>query len=280
MIDDAKAAHKLAELLRLGALKPVHHSDSDERQGFKELVQRYHDVTKQLTRHKNKVKAKFRAHAIPCPGDSVFNPDPDNRDAWLRKLDGEAVQICVQLLWETLDHLAHQRDELLCHIRRLARQFPQVGRFQQLPGIGLIRAATFFALIDTPHRFRTQGKLWVYCGIGIARARSGQSSGPEHLTYFGNRRLKEAAKGAALCAIKVGSNPFATKYRRQLDEGMAPELARLSVARSIVNTISAMWRRDEEYQPDRPNPWKDDRRRPTTTAAMNENVLATATPDD
>jgi transposase len=121
--------------------------------------------------------------------------------------------------------------------------------------VGLVRAATFFAFIDTPHRFASKGKLWSYCGLGIAGPESGEWSGPEHLTYFGNRNLKDALKGAALSAIQLGDNPFADKYRRQLDEGMPAHLARLSVARSIANTLWSMWRRDEEYRPDRANPW-------------------------
>jgi transposase len=255
MINDAISARKLAQLFRAGSIKPVHHSESDERQEFKELVQAYHDLTKQLTRCKNQVKAKFRARAISCSGDSVFNANPDNRAKWLAKLKSKGAQAYVQLVWERLDLMEAQRERLLCDIRQLAKQFPQIARFMQIPGIGLVRAVTFFAFLDTPQRFRTKGKLWGYCGIGIAKPSSGQSSGPEHLNRFGNRTLKSVLKGAALRAIQAGDNPFADKYRRQIAEGIAPELARLSVARSIASTMWAMWRKDEDYQPDRASPW-------------------------
>lgn len=255
MIDDPTAARKLAHLLRTGSLKPVHHSASDERQEFKELVQAYHDATKQATRCKNQIKSRFRSRAIATSGAAVFDPDPDNRAAWLDKLEGKGARYRVAFLLDRLDYLEGQREQLLGYLRRLARQFPELQRFQDVPGIGFIRAATFFAFLDTPHRFRTKGRLWGYCGIGIAKASSGQSSRPEHLTRFGNRVLKDALKGAALTAIQTGNNPFADKYRRLLDQGMAPELARLTIARSIANTMWAMWRKGEQYQPDRANPW-------------------------
>lgn len=254
-IDDEAAARKLAELLRGGLLKPVHHSHSAERQAFKELVQAYHDQNKQITRYKNKLKAKFRRRGIPCGGSAVYGQR--DRAAWLAKLPGDGARVQVQLLWDTLDHLQAQQQQLRRHIARLAKHFVQIARFQELPGVGLIRAATFFAFVDTPHRFRTKGKVWVYCGIGIAKARSGETSGPEHLTYFGNRVLKGMLKGAALSAIHTSDNPFADKYRRQVESGTPPELARLNVARSIANTLWAMWRRDEDYQPHRPHPWDD-----------------------
>ena len=195
--------------------------------------------------------------AVPCAGSSVYRPS--NRDEWQAELShDEGALYVVQMHWGALDYLEGQKHELERYIRQLARQFPQVERFQQVPGVGLIRAVTFFAIIDTPHRFATKGKLWSYCGIGIAGQKSGQSSGPEHLTYYGNRRLKDALKGAALTAINCGPNPFADKYRCQRDSGLAPELARLNVARSIANTLWAMWRRDEDYQPDRVHPYADD----------------------
>lgn len=254
-IDDEAAAYKLAELLRGGFLKPVHHSESAERQTFKELVQAYHDQTKQITRYKNKLKAKFRRRGISCVGGGVYAPR--DREAWLEKLPGDGARIQVQFLWDTLDHLEAQHDRLRREIARLGKQFVQIVRFQNLPGVGLIRAATFFAFVDTPHRFRTKSKLWTYCGIGIAKPRSGEICGPEHLTYFGNRVLKDTLKGAALSAIHAPDNPFADKYRRQLQDGMPPEIARISIARSIANTLWGMWRRDEDYQPDRPHPWDD-----------------------
>jgi len=255
MIDDATSARKLVELVRAGSIKPVHHSDSDERQQFKELVQAYHDQTRELTRCKNKIKAKFRGRAIDCTGSSVFNAAPDNRERWLAQLPTGGTRVHVRILWERLDLLEAQKRTLLSAIRQLAAQFPEVERFMQLPGIGLIRAVTFFAVIDTPHRFPTKGKLWGYCGLGIAGRKSASIIGPEHLTRFGNRTLKNALKGAALTAIQIGGNLFADRYQQKIADGMSAELARVNVARSIANTMWAMWRRGEEYQPDRANPW-------------------------
>lgn len=279
-IDDEAAARKLAELLRAGLLKPVHHSQSLERQEFKELVQAYHDLSKQITRFKNKLKAKFRRRGIPCPGAQVYAAG--EREEWLAKLPGEGARVQAQLLWDTLDHLQLQQHDLRGKLRRLAKQFVPVERFQDLPGIGFIRAATFFAFVDTPHRFATKGKLWTYCGLGIAKASSGQTSGPEHLTYFGNRVLKDALKGAALSAVHASDNPFAAKYHSQVAGKTAPELALLNTARSIANTLWAMWRRDEEYEPNRPIPpqWQRSAKATATTTAtapVSETAKATAT---
>jgi len=156
----------------------------------------------------------------------------------------------VQLLWDTVDHLELHKHRLQRAIATQAKQFPEIARFQDVPGIGLIRAATFFAFIDTPHRFPSRGKLWVYCGVGIASSRSGEGKPIEHLTYFGNRILKDLAKGAALSAIHAGNdNPFASKYTRLIQGGKDPHIAWLDVARSVITTLWIMWRKGQEYQP-------------------------------
>ncbi|MCH8012124.1 MAG: hypothetical protein IIA61_09295 [Candidatus Marinimicrobia bacterium] len=54
---DLLDASKLVHLLRGQFIHPVHHTHDPEREEFKNLVLTYHDVTKQLTRFKNKLKA-------------------------------------------------------------------------------------------------------------------------------------------------------------------------------------------------------------------------------
>jgi hypothetical protein len=85
--------------------------------------------------------------------------------------------------------------------------------------------------------------------------------------------LKDMLKGAAISAIQAGDNPFADKFHRLLVTKTAPELARLTVARSIANTLWAMWRKDEGYQPHRPTQWEQHNSAETTattTAAMRD----------
>jgi transposase len=247
-MSDGKAAKMLAEMLRQGLLHRIHHSESAERQAFKELVQAYHSTSAELARHKNKLKAQFRRRAIDARGASVYKPE--DRAHWNAKFPEGGAPLQVQLLWGRVDHLQQEKDCLLRQIAVDSKRFVQIARFQAVPGVGLIRATTFFSFIDTPDRFATRGKLWTYCGIGIASKRSGEGAPLEHLTHFGNRVLKDIAKGAALSAAHAASeNRFASKYERLLGTGKAPEIARLDVARSVITTLWAMWRKDEEYKP-------------------------------
>lgn len=247
-IDDATAAQKLAQLLRAGYIKPVHHN-TQKHQLFKELIQLYHDTSGEVVRFKNKLKAKFRQHGVNCTGTEVYSHK--GRQCWLGRLEDPQARYQVQFLFETIDHLQAQKDQLRGDIAKAAKAFEPIGRFQEVPGIGLIRASTFFAIIDTPHRFANKRKLWSYCGLGIARQTSDQMSGPQHLTRRGNPMLKAVAKGAAISAIRASDNRFGIQYRALLLQGVRTENARLTVARAIISTLWAMWRKDEEYMPDK-----------------------------
>ena len=56
----------------------------------------------------------------------------------------------IEDLCDILEAAELIRKRARSRLQREARKFPQISRFQEIPGIGLIRAATFFAIIDTP----------------------------------------------------------------------------------------------------------------------------------
>jgi Transposase len=60
-------ARKLAELLRMGQLKPVYHGEQGVR-ALKELVRSYLTISKDTARVMTRAKALYRSWAIPCTG--------------------------------------------------------------------------------------------------------------------------------------------------------------------------------------------------------------------
>lgn len=249
-IDDGKAAQRLAELLRGGFIKQVHHTADQERNTFKQSVLLYHQITRQLTRAKNQAKGKFRSNGVRCIASDVFKPK--SREHWLAMLPDRGIRQQATFLLEHVDFLESQKRMAYQHMRSLSVAFPEIKRFQKVPGIGMVRACTFYALVDTPHRFETRGRLWAYCGIGIARAQSDEFQGPEHLNRNGNRLLKEVLKGAAISAITVKGCRYAQQYEAYVQRHGKPELALLNVSRSLCCTMWMMWRTGQPYDPAHP----------------------------
>jgi hypothetical protein len=93
--DDRIDADAMSEGLRVGALKPVFHG-VPEILTLKELARSYNNLVEDSTRVMLRIKAIFRARAIPTPGVSVYRPS--RRKDWLAKLEGGARVRAVLLL--------------------------------------------------------------------------------------------------------------------------------------------------------------------------------------
>ena len=71
------------------------------------------------------------------------------------------------------------------------------------------------------------------------------------LTTDYNRLLKGTLIQAAEAAIRTKDNPFRQKYLDMtLLQAVPPHRARLTVARQMVATMWAMWKKGEKYHPE------------------------------
>jgi len=247
--DDTIDALKLAQLSRGGYIKEIHHPVGQRRR-FRELMLAYHDTVRSSTRIKNKIKARFRQNGIPCTGETVY--EKTHREEWKAQLPREAIVVLiVEGLWNQLDQLAQTEKELLAAAKAQAKHYGEIKLFDDIPGIGFIHAATVSAIVETPHRFATKSKVWMYAGLGIMKKSSGGKVYTERLSTDYNRQLKYTLKQAAEDAIHAQDNPFRRKYLEMtLLHGVAPHRARLTIARDILATMLAMWRKGERYNPE------------------------------
>jgi len=78
---DHADADALAEALRRGGLRAVYHGSSPHRTTLKELTRAYQQLVEDATRVMLRLKALFRARAIPTPGAGVYHPR--ERAQWL-----------------------------------------------------------------------------------------------------------------------------------------------------------------------------------------------------
>jgi transposase len=246
---DSIDALKLAQLGRGGYVKQIQHPVGQRRR-FRELMLAYHDTVRSSTRVKNKIKAKFRQNGIACSGTTVYGQA--HREEWKAKLPQDpSVRLVVASLWNQLEGLTQTEKELLAAARAQARCYGEIRLFEGIPGIGFVHAATVSAIIETPHRFATKSKAWMYAGLGIMKKASGGKVYTEKLSKDYNRQLKYTLKQAAEAAIRAQDNPFRRKYLDMtLLRGVVPHRARLTIARDILATMLAMWKKGDRYNPE------------------------------
>jgi transposase len=161
---DRVDAHKLAELLRCGQLKPVYHG----RPGvglLKELVHSYDTLVGDTTQVMNRVKAIYRSRAIRCAGGDVYYPR--NREEWLEKRTEPGVRQRVRLLYQQLDTLRGLKREAKKAMLKESGRHPAYPILRQIPVLGPVRIAEILAKVASPHRFRTKRQFWAYCGMAV-----------------------------------------------------------------------------------------------------------------
>lgn len=244
---DRLDACKLADLLRMNQVHEVYYADEDHRTVFKQIVQHYDDVTSQVVRLKNKIKAALREQGVIAKGDGVYTAA--GRDHFIFQVPSAAAREAVRQLYELMDVTLKAQKNALKLMKLEAQKYPEISRFDDVPGLGTISACRFSAYIQTPHRFSTKRKLWRYCRLGITDRRSdGKPLGRQALDWNGNGRLKEMSRTAFIGALMTAEeNLFQRTYRGALQRTHNEAHARLTTQRKILAVLWAMWKRGTSF---------------------------------
>ena len=259
---DRVDAQKLAELLRNGALKAVYHGDNGVRT-LKELVRTYECLVSDTTRVMNRLKAIYRGRAIGCGGHDIYRQD--RRRQWLEKLKEPGAKQRAGFLYEQLAVLKPLRHEAKRMMVKEARRQTAYPWLISVPKLGVVSVAQLMAVVGTPHRFRSKQQFWTYVGLAVVTRttadhevvegvlrRSKRPVSTRGLNRNHNHLLKRVFKNAANSACHSG--PFKAAYDVRVAQGMAPSLARLTIARQLAATTLALWKRGEQFDPERKQP--------------------------
>jgi hypothetical protein len=246
--DDPIDAVKLGQLYRGGFVAGVHPPATLERAAFKQLVGLYHDRVRNVVWQGNRLLSQRRRPGLFASQADLL--DAARRRALVRRVPVKSLRAAVQLVLAEFDLGRQGVRQLRRMVIREARPHEPIGRFGAVPGVKWVRAATFFAYVDTPWRFRSKQALWRYRGIGLERRHSGagptQVGVPASVTVC--RPLKAMIVGAAKSAI-VGDNPFAERHQEWRHAGMSSRNAGRNVARSLAATLWALFKHGSVYEP-------------------------------
>jgi transposase len=253
--NDRIDAGKLAELLRLNALKPVYHGEHGTRT-LKELVRCYEGLVKDRSRVQNRLKALYNSQAIPNRRGELYHLS--KRESWLQKQENAGRRMRAELLFRQMDELKvlkrMARKAMIAESQRHEAQ----SILSQVPELGAVRVAQIIATVDSPFRFRTKRPFWAYLGLAVETRSSadheltnGRASRRKMkietrgLNEDYNRRLKSVFKSAATHACSCGA--YKEYYARLVAGGRGPEMARLSVARKLAAAVLAVWKKGESF---------------------------------
>lgn len=253
---DERDARKLADLLRLGRVHEVKITGDDDRALFKQSVQHYDDISHQTARAKVRIKSRLRTFGVLACGQVVFSPK--GKEAVLQQLVAADARAVIEQLYAILEHMQEAKEAAYELMRKQSQRFPEVSRFLDVPGIGVLGACRFSAYIYDPHRFPSKQKLWRYCRLGITdRSSDDKPIGHKHLDRRGVSALKDLSRCAYNGAVSSRTeNLFQRTYHDSVNRTKNKMHARLSVQRKIVTVLWTLWRKNLCYtdNPENVNP--------------------------
>ena len=254
--NDRVDARKLARWLRSGELQPVYHPVAGV-SALHQAAASYMQLSNDVTRTMNRLKAIYRGRAIECTGTRVYSSQL--RDGWLGQLAEAGLRNRAKRLYAELDALLPLREQARRDMMQEGRRHPAYALLRSVPQLGPIRVVLLLALLKTPHRFRGKRQLWSYAGLGlITRSsadheyRNGQLQPSRRpvlvvgLNSNYNRTVKAVFKGAAIGALRR-EGPWKDFYLRRVAQGMNHSLAIVTLARKIAAVTHIVWKKGEPF---------------------------------
>jgi transposase len=169
-------AEKLAKLLFLNEVPPVHVPQADGRAWRRMIEYRCRLIVKQ-TAVKNTLKALLRTHGI-VPPRSLWS---QKGLVWLAKQDLDRFgELERDQLLEQLSQCREQLKRVEKALDERARREPAVALLQTIPGVGPRTAEAVAAYIDDPKRFHANRAIGCYFGLVPCE----DSSGPQRLGHI------------------------------------------------------------------------------------------------
>lgn len=241
--DERDTAH-LATLAHLGQVHPVYVPPEPYRTWRSLLI---HDrrLERWTTSTKNAIKALCRRQGIRYRGQGIY--EPEGRIRVVGEMKGGLLRWQVQSLYRQLDLFERERERVQGRLRREMRSRSLVARLCTVPGVGFLTAATLWAWIVDPGRFKSRNALSAYAGLGLGQgATAWKPIGRAKASKRGQRQLKRILILAANTASRSHS-ALGRRYQVHRDLGWEHSKAIRDLARTLLRTLCALWKMHQEY---------------------------------
>ena len=150
------------------------------------------------------------------------------------------------LAWQALREQAAVLDR---RILARAKDDATARRLMTVPGVGVVVALAYMAVIDDPARFRRSSSVGAYVGLTPQRHQSGEEDRTGHISRCGDGLLRAYLFEAA--AVLLHRHPRACALRSwglALAKRVGMRRAKVAVARKIAVLLHTLWRRGEDYR--------------------------------
>lgn len=244
MKTDRNDARGIAQMMRCGMYTQVH-VKSDESQRLKMLINNRRFMVKQRVDLENQIRGSLKTFGLKT-GD-VTEAKYETRIRELIAGDGELEVAVVPLLEQRCSGMERilEFDKIL---KTAAKNDPVCQLLMTVPGVGLLTAILFKAVIDDPTRFKRSKDVPCHLGLTPRKYASGEVDYNGGITKAGDLMLRTHLYGAAARLMQKSSRPCALKtWGRTLEKRSSYKSASVAVARKLSIIMHRMWLDGTEF---------------------------------
>lgn len=241
--NDKIDAHKLAKLLLLDMVPPVHVPSVDVR-AWRSLIVLRQRVMSQVVRAKNQIRAVLRENDI-IGAKWLWSK---RQLVWLESLDLHPIaRLRLDLAVEEYKSLDRKIKRLEAELRKYADRHPAVRLLTTIPGVGIRTAEAFVAWVDDIARFRRTKQLGAYFGLVPCQDASADKNRLGHITRDGPPVMRKPITEAAWTAIK--KCPAFKAFFERITGGKAErkKIAIVATSHRMIRVMGAMLRTGTAY---------------------------------
>jgi len=128
------------------------------------------------------------------------------------------------------------------------RAFPEVERFQRVPGIGPLVALSFVLCIEDPGRFRGSRDIPSFLGLQPRMRESAERSHFGRITRHGDPEMRRLLVQAAHGCLRSRQDSELKRWAEQLAGRIGKKKAIVALARKLAVLLHRLWVTGEDYE--------------------------------
>lgn len=243
--NDRVDAQKLAKLLLLDMVPPVHVPNIDVR-AWRSLIILRQRVMTQVVRAKSQIRGVLRENDI-AGAKWLWSK---KKLAWLETLELHPIaKLRLELAVEEFKSLKMKTRRLEAELQKYADRHPAIKLLMTIPGVGIRTAETFVAWVDDVTRFRNNRQIGSYFGLVPCQDASADRNRLGHITRDGPPVMRKLICEATWTAIK--KCPRFKQFFEQVMGGKSErkKIALVATMHRMIKVMGAMLRSGQAYDP-------------------------------
>ncbi len=243
--NDRVDAETLARLVRMdpALLCPIRHR-SEETQRLRGMLRVRRVLINSRTACLNTARGLLRSFGHRVPG---RRPERLARALTTGKVPEELCALVAPLVATALE-LDEKVQALDGEVIELGRGFPEVERFQQVPGIGPLVALAFVLCIEDPRRFRSNRDIPSFLGLRPRMRESAERSHFGSITRQGDAEMRRLLVQAVHGCLRSHQDTDLKRWAEELAGRIGKKKAVVALARKLAVVLHHLWVSGEDYQ--------------------------------